>query len=288
MKRIHAVHITNPKAALQLSWDRLQECYGTPEIVEIALFKRLDNFPRLSARDNLKLRELSDLLMEQVSSQKRWISRWPGLPRHALQDKTHSGEVACRKTLARSTRNSTEQPPPFSFFMDFVYGQAKARNDPNFSQSINSQPYSKGERTQFKPSGFKTPIAVHRCVCNSHSIHTYYTTSTDNDPARYCPVHRKAHPLDRCRSFRMKTLQERKTILKEHKRCFKCCSPNHLAKDCQATLKCGECDSERHCSAMHPDITAFPSISHSTNRYSNTRQFPTQSDVTVHQCLRQG
>ena len=68
MKRIRAVHITNPKAALQLSWDRLQECYGTPEIVENALFNRLDNFPHLSARDNLKLRELSDLLMELLAA----------------------------------------------------------------------------------------------------------------------------------------------------------------------------------------------------------------------------
>ncbi|XP_051816711.1 uncharacterized protein LOC127537707 [Acanthochromis polyacanthus] len=51
----------------------------------------------------------------------------------------------------------------------------------------------------------------------------------------------------------MKTLFERKNILKEHKRCFKCCSPNHLAKDCQTILKCTECESDRHCFAMHPD-----------------------------------
>ena len=104
--------------------------------------------------------------------------------------------------------------------------------------SINSQPYSKGERTLFKPSGFKTAIALHKTDVSA-TVDTGYTASTDNDPARYCPVQRKAHPLDRCRSFRIKTLQERKTILKEHKHCFKCSSPNHLAKDCQATLKCG-------------------------------------------------
>lgn len=60
VKRIRAVHVTNPEAALQLSWDRLQECYGTPELVENSLLKRLDSFPRLSTRDNLKLRELGD------------------------------------------------------------------------------------------------------------------------------------------------------------------------------------------------------------------------------------
>ena len=95
--------------------------------------------------------------------------------------------------------------------------------------------------------------------------------------------------IPRCRSFRMKTLQERKTILKEHKRSFKCCSPSHLAKDCQATLKCSECDSERHCSAMHPD-TSLPSYPLPTPQRDTAThtQFPTRSDVTMHQSLRQG
>ncbi|XP_051916306.1 uncharacterized protein LOC127597357 [Hippocampus zosterae] len=48
VKRIRAVYTTNPQAALQVSWDRLQECYATPEVVENALFKKLDNFLRLT------------------------------------------------------------------------------------------------------------------------------------------------------------------------------------------------------------------------------------------------
>ncbi|XP_026159937.1 uncharacterized protein LOC113128663 [Mastacembelus armatus] len=68
VKRIRAVHVTNPRAALHLSWQRLQECYGTPEMVEDALFKRLDSFPRLSPKDNAKLRELGDLLMELLAA----------------------------------------------------------------------------------------------------------------------------------------------------------------------------------------------------------------------------
>lgn len=47
-----------------MSWTRLKECYATPEVIESALFKRLDSFPRLTSRENIKLRELSDVLME--------------------------------------------------------------------------------------------------------------------------------------------------------------------------------------------------------------------------------
>lgn len=68
VKRIRGVHINNPKAALQLSWARLQECYATPEVTESTLFRRLDSFPHLSQKDNIKLRELSELLIELLSA----------------------------------------------------------------------------------------------------------------------------------------------------------------------------------------------------------------------------
>lgn len=35
--------------------------------------------------------------------------------------------------------------------------------------------------------------------------------------------------------------------------CFKCCeSTDHIAKDCTAVVKCRECDSDRHPTALHP------------------------------------
>lgn len=68
VKHLRAVCTGNPKAALQMTWERLDECYGAPEVIESALFKRLDNFPKISNRDNHKLRELGDLLMELLSA----------------------------------------------------------------------------------------------------------------------------------------------------------------------------------------------------------------------------
>ncbi len=42
-------------------------CYPG-RVIESALFTRLDNFPRLSPKDNVKLRELADLLMEILAA----------------------------------------------------------------------------------------------------------------------------------------------------------------------------------------------------------------------------
>ncbi len=68
VRHLRAVHIGNPEAALKMVWNRFDECYSSPEVIESALFKKLDSFPRISGKDNLKLRELGDLLMEMLSA----------------------------------------------------------------------------------------------------------------------------------------------------------------------------------------------------------------------------
>ncbi len=68
VRRLRAVHIGNPDTAFKMVWNRLDECYSSPEVIESALFKKLDSFPRISGKDNLKLRELGDLLMELLSA----------------------------------------------------------------------------------------------------------------------------------------------------------------------------------------------------------------------------
>lgn len=56
----------------------------------------------------------------------------------------------------------------------------------------------------------------------------------------------------------MKPLLERKKLLKENKRCFKCCSPTHMARECAVKMKCDDCGSDGHCTALHPDTTLSP------------------------------
>lgn len=58
VKRIRSVHVSNPNLALFKAWDRLCDCYAAPEVIEKSLFQRLDSFPRISAKDHIKLREL--------------------------------------------------------------------------------------------------------------------------------------------------------------------------------------------------------------------------------------
>lgn len=62
--RIRAVHINDPDAGLQLLWQRLDQNYGSSEVIEASLFKRLECFPRVAPKDSHLPQELADLLLK--------------------------------------------------------------------------------------------------------------------------------------------------------------------------------------------------------------------------------
>lgn len=48
-------------------------------------------------------------------------------------------------------------------------------------------------------------------------------------------------------------LDDRKKFIRDNNICYRClASTNHQAKDCNVTVKCEECNSEKHLAALHP------------------------------------
>ncbi|KAL0159525.1 hypothetical protein M9458_043250, partial [Cirrhinus mrigala] len=287
VRRIRAVYVTNPQAALQMSRTRLHECYATPEVIESALFMRLDNFPRLSPKDNVKLRELADLLMEILAA--KGDAYLPGLayldtPRGITPIVEKLPSSLQEKWLYAGSRFKEENKvsfPPFSFFTHFVGSEAKARNDPSFKFSNSSHTVVRNERPLYKHGASRVPVLVHKTDVskNDESDSVSLKEAVKRDLMKHCPIHNKSHPLWKCRDFRKKLLVERNNLLKEHKRCFRCCSPNRVARECRAILKCAECDSDRHCTVMHPDI-ALPLFTPPMQELDTDQQDVTTPEVT--------
>ncbi|KAI2661156.1 hypothetical protein H4Q32_030204 [Labeo rohita] len=280
VRRIRAVYVTNPQAALQMSRTRLHECYATPEVIERALFTHLDNFPCLSPKDNVKLRELADLLMEMHI----YLDYLTLIPLAVLLLLWRSCHRVCRRngfTLAHASKENKVSFPPFSFFTHFIFSEAKARNDPSFKFSNSSHTVVRNERPLYKHGASRVPVLVHKTDVskNDESDLVSLKEAVKRDLTKHCPIHNKSHPLLKCRAFRKKSLVERKNLLKEHKRCFRCCSPNHVARECLAILKCAECDSDRHCTVMHPDI-ALPLFPPPMQELDTDQQDVTTPEVT--------
>ncbi|XP_030582792.1 uncharacterized protein LOC115778696 [Archocentrus centrarchus] len=254
--RIRAVHINNPAVGLERLWQRLNKNYGSPEVIEASLFKRLENFPKFSAKDSRQLLELADLLLEvETAKNEGYLSGLNFLDSarginsiveklpHYLQE----------SWVAQGTRYKQEHLvhyPPFSFFVNFINYHAEMKTDPSFSLESSSAAPPKSERTLEKQWKAKFPVSANKTEIEA-------SKSADNkklcmDPDKLCPIHKKPHSLKKCRGFRMKTLDERKSFLREHSICYKCCmSVTHKARDCKAVTHCSECNSDLHISALH-------------------------------------
>ena len=84
-------------------------------------------------------------------------------------------------------------------------------------------------------------------------------SSTNWDPARWCVIHKLSHPLSKCHAFRAMPLTERQNLLSQHRICFHClATTNHLAKDCATQVKCSECHSDKHVTALHAGPLSKP------------------------------
>lgn len=259
-KRIRAIHSHNSAAGLNMVWQRLEETYGTSEAVEHSLLKRIEDFPRILNRDNVRLRELGDLLLEL-----EYAKEGGYLPGLAYLDTSRGVNPILEKLPFSLQEKWISQGskykeyhhvpyPPFTFFSQFVRSEAKTRNDPSFM--IAQTNYSGHTKTE-RPTKYnsKVPVSVRKTGVFSEAT-APPTGSVEKgviDPDRLCPLHNKPHALRKCRTFRSKPIEERKTYLKEKNICFRCCSSTkHRAKECDKDISCRECGSKTHPSALHP------------------------------------
>ncbi|KAJ8365140.1 hypothetical protein SKAU_G00139710 [Synaphobranchus kaupii] len=283
-RRIKAVNVYHPSQGLKMIWSRIEECYGSPEAMERALFSKIENFPKLSGKDHHKLRELGDVLLELEYAKQD--GHLPGLS--YLDTARGVGPIVDKlpfhlqeKWMTTGSRYKEQYKvsfPPFNFFADFVQREAKARNDPSFNTTHLSSSTAKEER--YIGNSRRPPVSVHKT-----NISTEASTEVDNtveDLSKQCPIHHKPHPLRKCRGFRVMLLDDRKKFLKDNSICFRCCaSTTHQAKNCDMVVKCTECESERHLAALHPGpAPPFPKPFSPSKEHGGEQEAATSPDVT--------
>lgn len=254
--RVRAVNVDQPMNGLKAIWTRLDKMYGSPEAIESALFSRVEAFPKIQSRDSHKLQELADLLQElEIAKQNgklcglAYLDTARGvqpivekLP-YPLQERWMSQGSKYKKDYNVSF-------PPFSFFKEFICTEAEVRNDPSFKLPSLASPPQRKE----KYGPVRHPVSVNKTNITQDQTTTCskQTEKIPVNPEKQCPIHNKPHPLSKCRGFVKMTLDDRKKLLKEHMICYRCCaSTSHMAKNCETPIKCLECASNKHVSAMH-------------------------------------
>lgn len=121
----------------------------------------------------------------------------------------------------------------------------------------------------------KNSVVVKKTNAHHEAQSTASTTEDVSVPGK-CPIHNTDHPLNKCRTFRSKSIQERMKFLREKRICFRCCaSTTHIKKDCKEKVSCKECNSSSHPTALHIDT---PSVTLHTAASTHSGEGPV--DIT--------
>ena len=283
--------IKKQKAALQRVWDRLDERYGAPEMIEASLRQKLANFPKLTNKDAGKLYELADILSE-VESVKEDQEYGPLLSYYdtsaginpivvklpsGLQEKwtTHAVQYMSRHHV---------RYPPFAEFAQFVRYICRIKNNPcfMFDSGLTMGTQLKIDRT----SSSKDKVVSRKTEVADN---VYSKTSPSDAPPKgvkedHCPIHKTKHSLAVCRAFRSKPIAERRHMLKKNRGCYKCCEFGHQAKECKAMVHC-DCGSNDHPTALHVDGEEERKKFSTEQKEPSTTTGPTDDSVTT-KCTR--
>ncbi|XP_062594609.1 uncharacterized protein LOC134256031 [Saccostrea cucullata] len=279
--RLRASHPTDPLKGLTRIWERLDERYGSPELIEAILKEKIAKFPKISTKDAKRMYELSDIASEVESVKENpkyktllayydssfgvnsFVSKLPGF----LQS----------KWTDRALKHKVEHDvlyPPFAVFTKFLKEMSIRMNDPSFA-------FDKGTSPSFENRDKFTPVRG--------NITTIKTKLTPKKPSK-CPLHETdKHPLSDCRTFNSKPIAEKKSLIRQYGLCFKCCNGKHSARDCQEHVSCNVCNSNRHCTAMHEErSTSQVHSGEELRRTTNDATNPSVRASCTQVCGREG
>lgn len=162
---IRKCNADNPETALKLVWERLEERYGAPELIESSLRRQISSFTKIDNHDLKRLYNLVDLA-EEIASVKRQ-SQYASLFGHFDSPTGINPKVAKLPTYlqdkwtAEATKYKKRESavyPPFTFFIDFLKDITRMKNDPSFNYS-----YSDGEKPFVNhPRNFRNTVIAAR------------------------------------------------------------------------------------------------------------------------------
>jgi hypothetical protein len=250
---IRSANIRNPERGLERLWERLDERYGSPELLEAALKRRVDSFQKITNKEMHKLYDLTDLLSEIEAAMENpalrdvlayfnsstgimpIVSKLP----YNLQERwvTHATEYKRRCKVSF---------PPFTYFVQYVNDMARMKNDPSLQLQVPVY-NANVKKTTLKPAGAGMKVQ------------------------QYCPLHNSVrHSIIDCIKFQQLSVANRRDFMKQKGYCFSCCTRGHIRRDCVNNTPCTICGDDKHHTLLHDSHGEEPA-SQSKFRSANSK-----------------
>lgn len=203
-------------------------------------------WPKVSTNDPVALREFADFLQGCIEAM-------PHVKGLAILDDCEENHKLLKKLpdwiTRRWSRVVTERLdesgdyPSFSCFRRFIQKEARIACNPVTSPLL------------IKASDDRQPKrarALHTNTKRNNPMEKVEKVfSTKSKPP--CPICKdEMHGVIKCPTFAAKSLEDKKTFIRENKLCYGCLRKGHNSKDCRTRHSCGIC-SRRHPTCLHEE-----------------------------------
>lgn len=254
---------SNPELCLFNIWKRMDERFGSPELIESSLKSRLQVITDFT--DHKKLYELHDLLCE--------VQAVKAIPEYSVMFSYLDSSLGLKPIVQQLPRYLQEKWitrvvhykkehcvifPPFSEFVAFIGEMSIIRNDPGLIFDDSNKENRLDRKGQSK---VKSAVFTHKTDISSETVNS----------GHQCLIHKGSrHTINKCKAFRTKSIEERKHILRDHNICFRCCeTSDHFANRCKSKVLCDVCKSTYHCTALHEDVSNRQMSRNSSSRLNH-------------------
>ncbi|XP_051803945.1 uncharacterized protein LOC127533924 [Acanthochromis polyacanthus] len=250
-KCLEGTFFRNDEEAYKDAWDKLNQRYGQPFVIQKSFREKLSNWPKVQPRDAEGLRTFADFVNACVLA----MPHVKGL--QILNDSEENQKllhklpdwinVRWNRQVTKTLMDGGEFPS-FSDFASFLSTEAEVACNPVTSihalrsTETNSDKRYTREIKRSKASVFNTNT--------TEQSDKRAVTKTSNGFS--CTLCQGTHQLHKCPDLIKMTLENRKKYVKDNKLCYGCLKQGHSAKDCKRRLTCETC-TKRHPSCLHDD-----------------------------------
>ncbi|XP_073712790.1 uncharacterized protein [Misgurnus anguillicaudatus] len=250
-KCLEGTFFRNDEEAYKDAWDKLNQRYGQPFVIQKAFRERLANWPKVQPRDADGLRAFADFINACLLA----MPHVKGL--QILNDSEENQKLLHKLPdwiNARWNRQVTKtlleggEFPSFSAFASFLSLEAEVACNPvtsihalRYTETNSDKRYTK-EIKGNKASVFNTNTSVQ----NDKKM---ITKIPNGSPCTMC---QGTHQLHLCPDLLKMSLENIRKYVKEYRLCYGCLKQGHSAKDCKRRLTCETC-TKRHPTCLHDE-----------------------------------
>lgn len=275
LKAVQGFFYRDSENAYLGAWRVLQERYGNPFIIQKAFRDKLARWPKVNASDPFALREFADFLQGCAEA----IPHIKGLEilndceeNHKLLKKLPEWITRKWSRIIVEELDASGNYPDFSCFTEFLNKEARIACNPVTSPLlINSK--SQDERSLKKARAFNIKVQKG----NSTNEQNEMSNSKTKLPCSVCKD--ESHSIVKCPTFSTKTMEEKRTFIRENNLCFGCLKRGHSSKDCKRRHTCSTC-SRRHPTCLHENKRQVP-VETTKNCSTSTEQNENQETHKV-------